>query len=147
MVRSRSSFLTTTSLCLHYVSLLRGDCIPATSLNHIAGPEIWNVDNGLLSQQGKAAVIDDSFLDVKSPKGSASNTPARSRLQSPASSTNGTPAASGDEDSAGGRALRKKKKPTRNTLKAQEERRRLRKLAWLTHGGDKPEDTDEEMLV
>ncbi|KAF7376297.1 hypothetical protein MSAN_00045100 [Mycena sanguinolenta] len=38
----------------------------------------------------------------------------------------------------------KKKKLTRNQLKAQEERRRLRKLAWLTHGGPKPEDTDSD---
>ena len=35
-------------------------------------------------------------------------------------------------------------KAQRKQLKAQEERRRLRKLAWLTHGGPKPEDTDED---
>ncbi|KAF7981871.1 hypothetical protein HWV62_31433 [Athelia sp. TMB] len=107
-------------------------------------PEIWNVDAGILTQQGKAATVEDAFLDVKSPKGSASNTPARSRLQSPASSTNGTPAGSGAEDANGAKIIRKKKKPTRNFLKAQEERRRLRKLAWLTHGGPKPEDTDSD---
>ena len=35
----------------------------------------------------------------------------------------------------------KKKKLTRNQLKAQEERRRQRKLALLQFGGPKPEDT------
>lgn len=72
-------------------------------------------------QQGKAAVVEDAF-DIKSPKGSGSNTPARSRLVSPAHSVNGTPAASGDENS-GPTIKKKKKKMNRNQLKAQEERR------------------------
>ncbi|KAF8441475.1 P-loop containing nucleoside triphosphate hydrolase protein [Boletus edulis BED1] len=38
----------------------------------------------------------------------------------------------------------KKKKMTRNQLKTREERRRLRKLEWLTRGGPKPEDTDSD---
>jgi len=99
-----------------------------------------------MTHQGKAAVVEDAFADVKSPKGSGANTPARSRVHSPAVSTQGTPAASGAED-AGGPAkggVKKKKKLTRNQIKAQEERRRLRKLAWLTHGGPRPEDTDSD---
>lgn len=93
---------------------------------HLIGPEIWNVDAGILTQQGKVSTIDDAFLDIRSPKGSGSNTPARSRLQSPALSAASTPAGSGAEDgSSPAGSIRKKKKPTRNMLKAQEERRRL----------------------
>ena len=91
------------------------------------------------------AVVEDAFADIKSPRGSGANTPVRSRMQSPAASAAATPAASGTEDKGtppvpGG----KKKKPTRNQLKAQEERRRLRKLHWLQVGGARPEDTDED---
>ena len=108
------------------------------------GPEIWNVENGRLAIQGKAAAIEDVPLNFKSPKGSGTNTPILSRLQSPAQSAAGTPAASGTEDGPAAHAVvRKKKKPTRNQMKAQEERRRLRKLRWLTEGGPKPEDTDD----
>lgn len=99
-----------------------------------------------MTHQGKAAVVEDAFLDARSPKGSGTNTPARSRLQTPVASAAGTPVASGDED--GGVAkpvMRKKKKMTRNQQKAQEERRRLRKLRWLTEGGPKPEDTDDDL--
>jgi len=95
-----------------------------------------------MTHQGKAAVIEDAFLDKK---GSGYNTPVRSRMQSPAQSANGTPVVSGAED--GGTQtppIKKKKKMTRNQLKEQQERRRLRKLAWLTHGGPKPEDTDSD---
>jgi len=110
------------------------------------GPEIWNVDGGRLTQQGKVAAIEDAFLTAKSPKGSTTNSPALSRLQSPAQSAAGTPTVSGVEDGASGvqSVIRKKKKPTRNQLKAQEERRRLRKLRWLTEGGQRPEDTDSD---
>ena len=96
-------------------------------------------------QQGKTATVEDAFLDAKSPKGSGSNTPSRSRLQTPIASAAGTPAGSGVEDGGMPKVLaKKKKKPTRNMLKAQEERRRLRKLRWLTEGGPKPEDTDSD---
>ncbi|KAJ7683243.1 P-loop containing nucleoside triphosphate hydrolase protein [Mycena rosella] len=108
-------------------------------------PEIWNVDAGRMTHQGKAAVVDDAFLDSKSPKGSGSNTPARSRLGTPAASANATPVGSGEEDGGSPRPMKKKKKMTRNQMKAQEERRRLRKLHWLTHGGPKPEDTDSDV--
>ncbi|KDQ21428.1 hypothetical protein BOTBODRAFT_168695 [Botryobasidium botryosum FD-172 SS1] len=105
-------------------------------------PEIWNVEGGRLTQKGKVAVVEDAFADGK---GKAS--PARASLRNtPATSAAGTPAGSGAEDKGGSplNPLRKKKKPTRNQLKAQEERRKARKLAWLTFGGPKPEDTDSD---
>lgn len=105
------------------------------------GPEIWNVDNGHMTQQGKTAVVEDM---LEKGKGSGANTPARSRLQSPAVSQAGTPAVSGDENGEAKLVGKKKKKLTRNQVKAQEERRRLRKLRWLSDGGPKPEDTDDE---
>ena len=89
--------------------------------------------------------MEDAFGDGKTPRGSGANTPARSRLQSPAASAHATPAASGAEgDAASTPAVRKKKKLTRNQIKAQEERRRIRKLNWLTFGGPKPDDTDRD---
>ena len=109
------------------------------------GPEIWNISEGRVTHKGKAAVIEDAFIGAKSPKGSGYNTPVRSRVQSPAASAAATPAASGAEDK-GAPAVPgvKKKKLTRNQLKAQEERRRKRKLTWLQFGGPKPEDTDDD---
>jgi len=68
----------------------------------------------------------------------------RSRAQTPSVSANATPAGSGAENGKDGMPMVRKKKLTRNQMKAQEERRRLRKLRWLTHGGVKPEDTDED---
>ncbi|TBU49489.1 P-loop containing nucleoside triphosphate hydrolase protein [Dichomitus squalens] len=116
-------------------------------------PEIWHIDGGRMTHKGKIAVVEDAFA-VKSPKGSGSNTPARtqtpalSRNQTPAASVAATPAGSGAEDNkANGTAtppVKKKKKLTRNQMKAQEERRRIRKLNWLTFGGPKPEDTDSD---
>ena len=110
------------------------------------GPEIWNVAAGRMTHKGKAAVVEDAFADAKSPRGSGANTPARSRIQTPAASVQGTPVASGAEDkgTASTPPVRRKKKLTRNQLKAQEERRRIRKLNWLTFGGPKPEDTDSD---
>ncbi|EJT97252.1 hypothetical protein DACRYDRAFT_25084 [Dacryopinax primogenitus] len=112
-------------------------------------PEIWNVNAGVLTKQGKVAVIDEAFLDVKTAKSSRSNTPSATPAgTTPDASTLPTPAGSGAEDSkpASGVAtpLKKKKKQTRNQMKAQEERRRVRKLNWLTFGGPKPEDTDSD---
>lgn len=109
-------------------------------------PEIWHVDAGRMTHKGKTAVVEDAFA-IKSPKGSGPNTPARSRIQSPAESTNATPVVSGDETKASGTStppVKKKKKQTRNQMKAQEERRRVRKLNWLTFGGPKPDDTDSD---
>jgi elongation factor 3 len=74
-------------------------------------------------------VIEDTFLDVKSPKGSGANTPVHSRLQTPIASAAATPVASGAEDQGAVKPpIRKKKKMTQNQIKVQEERRRLRKL-------------------
>ena len=100
-----------------------------------------------MTPKGKQAVVEDAFAG-KTPKGSGANTPSRSRLQSPAASAAATPAASGAEDAAaataGAAPVKKKKKLTRNQIKAQEERRRIRKLNWLTFGGPKPDDTDSD---
>lgn len=95
-----------------------------------------------MTHKGKTAVVEDAFADGKLTPG------VRSRVQTPSGSVAATPAGSGAEDSRPGSgtttpAVRKKKK-TRNQMKAQEERRRLRKLEWLTHGGPKPEDTDSD---
>jgi elongation factor 3 len=111
----------------------------------IVGSEIWNVEAGRVTHKGKSSVIEDAFADGKSSKGSGSNTPVRSRGQTPAASVNATPAASGTEDNRGSAVpAARKKKMTRNQMKAQEERRRIRKLNWLAYGGPKPEDTDED---
>lgn len=111
----------------------------------VTGPEIWNIESGRMTSKGKSAVLDDAFQDFRSPKGSGTNTPARSRIQTPAASAAATPIASGDEAaSLPAAVVQKKKKLTRNQMKAREERRRLRKLRWLTEGGPKPEDTDDE---
>ncbi|KAH9058805.1 P-loop containing nucleoside triphosphate hydrolase protein [Lactarius vividus] len=108
-------------------------------------PEIWNISEGRMTHKGKAAVVEEAFADIKSPRGSGANTPVRSRIHSPAASAAATPAASGTEDKGTSSVpLGKKKKPTRNQMKAQEERRRLRKLHWLQFGGAKPEDTDDD---
>ncbi|KAF8265458.1 P-loop containing nucleoside triphosphate hydrolase protein [Lactarius quietus] len=121
------------------------DWAGAVALITITGPEIWNISEGRMTHKGKAAVVEDTFADLKSPRGSGANTPVRSRVQSPAASAAATPAASGTEDKGTpGVPGVKKKKMTRNQLKAQEERRRLRKLHWLQVGGAKPDDTDDE---
>lgn len=95
-----------------------------------------------MAHQGKSAVVEDAFADGKL-------TPAKgSRMATPIASAVPTPAGSGAEEGKTGSALAmpvvKKKKLTRNQLKAREERRRLRKLEWLNRGGPKPEDTDSE---
>ncbi|TEB37411.1 hypothetical protein FA13DRAFT_1682247 [Coprinellus micaceus] len=100
-------------------------------------PEIWNVENGRMVSQGKSAVIED----ILPGKGSGKNTP---RVATPAASVAATPAGSGAEDGQKPILKKKKKRLTRNQIKAQEERRRLRKLRWLSEGGPKPEDTDSE---
>ena len=98
-----------------------------------------------MTHKGKSAVVEDAFADAKSASASGANTPIRSRLHTPVASTNATPAGSGAEGSVEGiTAQRKKKKMTRNQIKAQEERRRIRKLNWLTFGGPKPDDTDSD---
>ena len=129
---------------LHSVCHLFIDMRGIASYAVCTGPEIWNVENGRIVHQGKSAVVEDMLTD-KSPRGSGKNTPVRSRLHTPVASTAATPVASGAEDAGGAKpVVKKKKKLTRNQLKAQEERRRLRRLRWLSEGGPKPEDTDSE---
>jgi elongation factor 3 len=123
-------------------------------------PEIWNVDNGRIMSRTKTALAEGAFLDemenASTPGASVPGTPlpgstAASRLTSkagtPVSSVAPTPAGSGDEgeqDMSKFKAKKGKKKLTRNEKKAQEERRRLRLSRWLTYGGEREPDTDDE---
>ncbi|KAJ1305703.1 hypothetical protein OPQ81_010438 [Rhizoctonia solani] len=110
-------------------------------------PEIWNIEGGRMTHQGKAAVVEDAFADGKfkaTPKGSPAASARASKAPTPAASVAATPAGSGNEGAASTVPKPKKKKLTRNQLKAQEERRRVRKLNWLSFGGPKPEDTDSD---
>ncbi|CAE7059439.1 unnamed protein product [Rhizoctonia solani] len=110
-------------------------------------PEIWNVAAGRMTHQGKVAIVEDAFADGKfkaTPKGSPAASARASKAPTPAASTAATPAGSGNEGSALAVPKVKKKKLTRNQIKAQEERRRIRKLNWLAFGGPKPEDTDSD---
>ena len=86
------------------------------------------------------AIIEDSFADTKPSKpGSLRN----SAVPTPAASAGATPNVSGDEKEKGGGLVsgtaspksKGKKKMTRNQIKAREERRKARKLHWLTFGG------------
>ncbi|TFK68674.1 hypothetical protein BDN72DRAFT_768987 [Pluteus cervinus] len=109
-------------------------------------PEMWHIEDGRMTHQGKTAVVEDPLGDFRSPRGSGANTPVRSRLHTPIASVSATPVGSGAEDSnSAPKLVVKKKKLTRNQVKAREERRRLRKLRWLTEGGPKPEDTDSDI--
>ncbi|KAF8606113.1 hypothetical protein BDV93DRAFT_520970 [Ceratobasidium sp. AG-I] len=110
-------------------------------------PEIWNVAGGRMTHQGKAAVVEDAFADGKfklTPKGSPAASARASKAPTPLASAAGTPVVSGNEGGAATPPKGKKKKMTRNLMKAQEERRRIRKLNWLSFGGPKPEDTDSD---
>lgn len=93
------------------------------------------MEAGKLTQKGKVAVIEDAFADGKSKPGSARVSVA----PTPAASAGATPNGSGDEANPSGtaspRGISKKKKLTRNQLKARDERRKARKLHWLTFGG------------
>ena len=97
-----------------------------------------------MTHKGKAAVVEDAFADGRTPRGSGTNTPARSRLQTPAGSAAATPAASDAEGGVPAMPIVKKKKLTRNQIKARDERRKQRKLQWLISGGPRPEDTDSD---
>jgi elongation factor 3 len=100
-----------------------------------------------MTHQGKTAVVEDAFADGKfkaTPKGSPAASARASKAPTPAGSLAATPAGSGNEGGTSTPLRGKKKKMTRNQMKAQEERRRIRKLNWLAFGGPKPEDTDSD---
>ena len=85
-----------------------------------------------MTHKSKAAVVEEASADIKSPRGSGANTSVRSRMHSPAASAAATPAASGTEDKGTpGVPAMKKKKLTRDQMKAQEERRR--QIVALVH--------------
>jgi len=117
-------------------------------------PEIWNVDAGRLTHKGKVALVEDAFADSANPSAAASAAastaasaiPSRvgSRIGSRGSSAATTPAGSGDESEVITKVRTKKKKMSRNELKAQEVRRQQRKLHWLSYGGEREPDTDDE---
>ncbi|WVQ77165.1 hypothetical protein IAR50_006848 [Cryptococcus sp. DSM 104548] len=121
-------------------------------------PEIWNVDNGQLTHQGKVAIVEDAFDNPSQPGSrvpSKAGTPRTipgtpmTAATSGTATPDGSAAPSGVEDVTDGLAKlmekkKKKKKMTRNELKAQEERRRMRKVNWLAYGGEREPDTDDE---
>lgn len=136
-------------------------CIISHSQEFVSAlcPEIWHVDNGELTHRGKVALVEDAFDDPSRPASrttSKAGTPrvgtpqARSNVTSAAPSTATSAANSGEEDELvagvaglGVRKPKKKKKMTRNELKAQAERRQLRKLNWLSYGGEREPDTED----
>ena len=128
-------------------------CIISHSTEFVSAlcPEIWHVDNGQLTHKGKVAIIEDAFDDPSRPSSrttSKAGTARTSRVTSAAPSTAASSAAnSGAEDVGDDLAklkLKKKKKMTRNELKAQADRRQLRKLNWLSYGGVREPDTDDD---
>jgi elongation factor 3 len=132
-------------------------CIISHSTEFVTAlcPEIWHVDNGELTHKGKVALVEDAFDEPSRPSSrttSKAGTPrTTSAVGTPGSSAAPSAANSdveGTEESLAKLALRgpkiKKKKMTRNDLKAQAERRQLRKLNWLNYGGEREPDTDDE---
>ncbi len=122
-------------------------CIISHSTEFVSAlcPEIWNVDNGELTHKGKVAIVEDAFDEPSRPSSRTTSKAGTPRTATSIAGTPGTSAApsaanSGAEDAGESLAKlalkpKKKKKMTRNEMKAQEERRRLRKLNWLTYGG------------
>jgi elongation factor 3 len=113
-------------------------------------PEIWHVEAGRLTAKGKVALVEDAFAD-KSGATTAGTSAAVSRLASRNASRTGsattTPAGSGDEGdtaSPSGGIKKKPKKLSRNQIKEQQARRAKRKLDWLSYGGEREPDTDDE---
>lgn len=109
---------------------------------HAVCPEIWNVNDGVLSIEGKAAQIDDAPEEKKAPKPGSR---AASRAASAAASAANSAATSATEDSGSSVPKpKKKKKMSRNEVKAQEERRRLRTLRFLSDSTIKEREPDTE---
>ncbi|TIB93832.1 hypothetical protein E3Q10_01072 [Wallemia mellicola] len=108
---------------------------------HAVCPEIWNVDAGVLTIEGKAAQIED-VEEKKVPKPGSR---AASRAASAAASAANSAATSATEDSASSVPKpKKKKKMSRNEVKAQEERRRLRTLRFLSDSTIKEREPDTD---
>ncbi|KAM0753090.1 hypothetical protein T439DRAFT_299360 [Meredithblackwellia eburnea MCA 4105] len=126
-------------------------------------PEIWNVEAGVLTHKGKAAVVEGAF---ESNPASAAGTPAAGTplAGTPGASTPAalsTPAGSGDEALAAQtlegvdeklsfKAAKGRKKLTRKQMKEREERRRLRTVAFLSNsipGAVREPDTESDEEV
>ncbi|GAA6061360.1 hypothetical protein JCM10212_005814 [Sporobolomyces blumeae] len=132
-------------------------------VNALCG-EIWNVDAGVLTHRGKAAVDDGAFESnpnsvAATPSGTpAPGTPAAGTpgagtpmTSAPGTPMTSTPAGSGDEVGPDGelkfKAAKGKKKLTRKQMKEREERRRARTLAFLSStipGAVREPDTESE---
>ncbi|TIA92083.1 hypothetical protein E3P81_01676 [Wallemia ichthyophaga] len=109
---------------------------------HAVCPEIWNVDAGVLSIEGKAAEIEDAPEEKKGPKPGSK---AASRAASAAASAANSAATSATEDSGSSVPKpKKKKKMSRNEVKAQEERRRQRTLRFLSDSTINEREPDTE---
>lgn len=115
--------------------------------------EIWNVEAGKIIHKGQAAQVDgDAFEDGKRSKiGTPTGSRVGSKQGTPRSGTpvaSATPSAtnSGAENGADGLPMPvvKKKKLTRKQLKDREERRRLRKLRWLSDSTGAPREPDTD---
>ncbi|KAK8864159.1 hypothetical protein IAR55_001405 [Kwoniella newhampshirensis] len=127
-------------------------CIISHSVEFVSAlcPEIWHVEGGLLTHKGKVALVEDAFDDPSRPVSrvaSKAGTP-RTVPGTPGTATPGSVASTGTEEIVDGVAKlmvkKKKKKMTRNELKAQAERRQKRKLDWLSYGGEREPDTSDD---
>ena len=81
-------------------------------------PETWHVNAGRLTLKGKSAVDEEKFEDSAASQEKIANRAIKSSS--------------------------KKKKLSRNDLKAREVRRRARHLKWLIEGGQKEPDTESD---
>lgn len=122
-------------------------CIISHSVEFVSAlcPEIWHVDNGELTHKGKVALVEDAFDEPSRPTSRTTSKAGTPRTASVAGTpgTSAAPSAAnsdaeGATDSLAKLALKpkKKKKMTRNDIKAQEARRAKRKLDWLSYGGE-----------
>ncbi|KAK3627250.1 [NU+] prion formation protein 1 [Elasticomyces elasticus] len=110
-------------------------------------PEQWHVDNGRLTQKGHLAVSMDRFEDSRPGSSMASSAANSSVVSSAAPSTNGTPSGSAQVSEAEGDMkfkAKKKKKMTRQQMKDQEVRRRLRHIEWLNSAKGTPHPPDSD---
>ena len=122
-------------------------CIISHSTEFVSAlcPEIWHVDNGELTHMGKVALVEDAFDEPSRPSSRTTSKAGTPRTASVANTpgTSAAPSAANSDDDGAADSLaklalkpKKKKKMTRNEVKAQEARRAKRKLDWLTYGGE-----------